>query len=147
MRLRAPRTLVALAPVLLLAACQDPDVGNPCTIDWGQDAANPPPTSVGLSDPTKYPTGGPDYFESGNIACEGLVCIISPAASGEYASIEPARGYCSKPCVSNDDCYEDETGLVCRQMVLDPVFLDQLDPATRARYLPVQYSSYCALQR
>lgn len=140
---RAPRRLLALAPFLLLAACQDPDVGDPCTIDWGQDPAMPPPTSAGL-----YPDGA-DFFESGNLACEGLVCIVSPAASGtDYWSEELGRGYCSKPCISNDDCYEDETGLVCRQMVLDPVFLEQLDPATRERYLAdVQYSSYCAVPR
>jgi hypothetical protein len=144
MRRRASRPLLALAPVLLLAACQDPDVGNPCTIAWGQDAGNPPPTSVGL-----YNTEGADFFESGNLGCEGLVCIISPAAPGsEYASTELGVGYCSKPCISNDDCYEDETGLACRQMVLDPVFLEQLDPETRARYLSdVQYSSYCAVPR
>lgn len=143
MRRRASRTLLALVP-LALAACQDPDVGQPCTIAWGQEATSPPPTSSGLFD-----QGGADYFESGNIACEGLVCIVSPAAPGsEYASAELGRGYCSKPCISNDDCYESETGLVCRQMVLDPVFLEQLDPATRERYLAdVQYSSYCAVPR
>jgi hypothetical protein len=142
MRRRASTTLLALAPILLLAACQDPDVGEPCTIAWGQDAATPPPTASGL-----YEDNGADYFESGNIACEGLVCIVSPAAPGtEYASTELGRGYCSKPCISNDDCYEDETGLVCRQMVLDPVFLEQLDDLTRQRYLAdVQYSSYCAI--
>lgn len=140
---RASRTLLALAP-LVLAACQDPDVGQPCTIAWGQDAGTPPPTSSGL-----YDTGGADYFESGNTGCEGLVCIVSPAPEGsEYRSADLGRGYCSKPCISNDDCYEGDTGLVCRQMVLDPVFLEQLDDATRARYLSdVQYSSYCAIPR
>jgi hypothetical protein len=139
MRRRASRTLLALVP-LVLAACQDPDVGQPCTIAWGQSAGSPPPTSADAA---------ADYFESGNIACEGLVCIVSPAPEGsEYRSVELGRGYCSKPCISNGDCYESETGLVCRQMVLDPVFLEQLDPATRARYLAdVQYSSYCALPR
>jgi hypothetical protein len=140
---RASRIALALAPIVL-AACQDPDVGQPCTIEWGGDPANPAPTSSGL-----YDQGGADFFESGNTACEGLVCIVSPAAPGsEYASAEAGRGYCSKPCISNDDCYEDETGLSCRQMVLDPVFLERLDDATRARYLAdVQYSSYCATPR
>jgi hypothetical protein len=141
MRRRAPKTLLALAPLLALVACQDPDVGSPCTLSWGQDAATPPPSPVSL-----YPNGA-DYFESGNLACEGLVCLVSPAEAGtRYGCSEVGCGYCSKPCVSNDDCYEDDTGLVCRQMVLDPVFLEQLDEATRARYLAdIQYSSYCAV--
>lgn len=144
MRRRTPNTLLALAPLLLLAvACQDPDVGNPCTLTWGQDATTPPPKPVDL------PADGGDYFESGNFACEGLVCIVSPAAAGtRYGCTELGCGYCSKPCVSNDDCYESDTGLVCRQMVLDPAFLAQLDEATRQRYLSdVQYSSYCAVPR
>jgi hypothetical protein len=141
----------ALLPVLALVAlagCQDPDVGNPCTLSWSptweQDGTSPPPTASLL-----FETGGSDYFESGNLACEGLVCIVSPAPAGtEYGSTEPGAGYCSKPCLSNDDCYEDETGLACRQMVLDPVFLEQLDAETRARYLAdIQYSSYCAVPR
>jgi hypothetical protein len=33
-------------------------------------------------------------------------------------------------------------------MVLDPVFLEQLDAETRSRYLAdIQYSSYCAVPR
>jgi hypothetical protein len=149
MRRRAAKPLVALLPILALAACQDPDVGTPCTISWSptweQDGTPPPPTAVDLA---SQPGGGADYFESGNLACEGLVCVISPAATGPYASQTPGQGYCSKPCVSNDDCFEDETGLVCRQMVLDPVFLEQLDPATRDRSLAdIQFSSYCGVPR
>ena len=128
-------------------------MGNPCTLAWSltweQDGTLPPPTASLL-----YTTGGSDYFESGNLACEGLVCIVSPAPAGQaygsddivYGSTVPGAGYCSKPCVSNDDCFEEETGLVCRQTVLDPVFLEQLDPETRSRYLAdIQYSSYCAI--
>lgn len=149
--------LLALAPILALAACQDPDVGNPCTLAWSatyeQDGTPPPPTAADLAE---EPDGGSDFFESGNLACEGLVCIVSPAPSGakygtdelEYGSSVAGAGYCSKACVSNDDCFEEETGLVCRQMVLDPVFLEQLDDATRARYLAeIQFSSYCAVPR
>lgn len=150
MRRRAPKQLLALLPVLALVACQDPDVGNPCTISWSptweQDGTPPPPTAAELA---TQPGGGSDWFESGNLACEGLVCVVSPAPAGtRYGSQTPGAGYCSKPCVSNDDCFEDETGLVCRQMVLDPVFLEQLDPATRDRYLAdIQFSSYCGVPR
>jgi len=137
--LRSP--LLALAPLLALLACQGPDVGNPCTITWG---SSPAPDPVSL-----YVSGGSEYFETGNVACEDLVCIVSPAPSGSrYGCTDPGCGYCSKPCVSNRDCFESETGLVCRQMVLDPVFLEQLDPITRERYLAdVQFSSYCAVPR
>ncbi len=147
--MRSPSSLAAAALAsLALAACQSPDVGGHCDLAWNptweQDGTTPPPTASQL-----YDTGGSDYFESGNLACDGLVCIVSPAAAGtESGSTDEGVGYCSKPCVSNDDCFEDETGLVCRQMVLDPYFLEQLDPETRARYLAdIQYSSYCAVPR
>jgi hypothetical protein len=144
MRARIPNVMLAVAALAALAACQDPDVGQSCTISWGQDNGTPAPTPVSL-----FSSGGGDYFESGNLACDGLICIVSPAAPGtRYACQNAGCGYCSKSCISNDDCYSKETGLVCRQMVLDPVFLDQLDPQTRLRYLnTVQFSSYCALPR
>lgn len=135
----------ALRPVLiamLLAgstlACQQPDVGQRCALKW--DGSVPAPTPQ---------TAAGEYFESGNIACDNLVCIVSPATSGKYASCEgTACGYCSKPCVSDQDCYKSETGLVCRQMVLDQVFLASLDAQTRERYLgDIQYSSYCAVPK
>jgi len=147
MRSRSLLAAAALA-VVALAGCQSPDVGDPCTLAWNptweQDGTAPPPTASEL-----YTSGGSDYFESGNLACDGLVCIVSPAPAGsEYGSTTPGIGYCSKPCVSNSDCYESETGLVCRQMVLDPAFIEQLDPETRSRYLAdIQYSSYCAVPR
>lgn len=148
--LRRPVSLVALVPILALAACQDPDVGTPCTLAWSatyaENGTPPPPSAAELA---TQPDGGSDFFESGNLACEGLVCVVSPAPSGtKYGFTTPGAGYCSKPCVSNEDCFEDETGLVCRQMVLDPVFLEQLDEATRSRYLSeIQFSSYCAIPR
>ena len=156
---RAPNVLPAVALVAALAACQEPDVGQRCTISWSptweQDGTPPPPRPTCTPDIAPpgcvdlYTSGGGDYFESGNLGCEGLVCIVSPAAPGSrYACDAYGCGYCSKPCVSNADCYESKTGLVCRQMVLDPVFMDQLDPETKARYLAdVQFSSYCATPR
>jgi hypothetical protein len=134
--------MVLAAALLGLAACQEPDVGQPCTIAWGTGPEAPPrPDPV-----TLYETGGADYFESGNVSCENLVCIVSPAPAGSrYAS----GGYCSKPCVSNDDCFQGDTGLVCRQMVLDDGFIEELgrtNPALLDRYLgEVQFSSYCAV--
>ncbi|HET8541822.1 MAG TPA: adventurous gliding motility lipoprotein CglC [Anaeromyxobacter sp.] len=146
------RSLLAVAALgAALAGCQSPDVGQQCQLAWNpnwlEDGTEPPPTAAVLF--VKSGPNGPDYFESGNLACDGLVCIVSPAEKGtEYGSETPGVGYCSKPCVSNSDCYQSDTGLACRQMVLDPVFLDQLDPETRSRYLAdIQFSSYCAIPR
>ena len=73
---RAMRALAvkpALAMLALLAlACQKPDVGAPCTLQWGADASTPRPT------PT---TARADYFQTGNLACDDRVCIVSPAAA------------------------------------------------------------------
>ncbi len=141
------RSLLAAPSIALLglAGCQKADVGEPCNIAWNyQQTDTPPPTAA-----TLYTSNGSDYFESGNLACDGLVCIVSPAPQGsKYGSTTAGVGYCSKPCVSDQDCYKSDTGLVCRQMVLDPVFLSTLDAATRERYLAdIQYSSYCAVPR
>lgn len=140
MRRRVPK-MALVAALLVLGACQEPDVGQPCKIGWGDPEAGAPP-------PPNPQTVTSDWFESGNTECENLVCIVSPAAVGSrYGS----GGYCSKPCVSNQDCFESETGLVCRQMVLDPLFLaqlDQFDPTLKQRYLgDVQFSSYCGVPR
>ncbi len=145
MRPNVPKLAFVLAPVLALLACQKPDVGSRCVLSWNQnwqqDGTQPPPTPD---------TAQGDYFETGNVACDNLVCIVSPApASSKYGSCaNGACGYCSKPCVSNQDCSSSETGLVCDQLVLDPVFLASLDPTTRARYLgEIQFSSYCVVPR
>src|SRR5512138_1803564 len=140
MTLRVPK-MALVGALLALGACSQPDVGQPCKISWGDPAAGAP-------QPPTPQTASSDWFESGNTECENLVCILSPAASGSrYGS----GGYCSKPCISNQDCFESKTGLVCRQMVLDPLFIEQLkslDPALQARYLgDVQFSSYCAIPR
>ncbi len=141
--MRSRSLLAAALAAAALAGCQKPDVGQTCNISWNTQGTPAAPIAAEL------PSGGSDYFESGNLACDGLVCIVSPAPAGsEYAFTKAGEGYCSKPCVSNADCYSSETGLTCRQMVLDPVFLQQLDPATRERYLAdIQYSSYCAVPR
>lgn len=146
--MRSPPLLAAALALAVLAGCQDPDVGGPCTLSWNptweQDGTLPPPNAAEL-----HASGGSDYFESGNLACDGLVCLVSPAPAGsQYGSTTPGAGYCSKPCVSDDDCFRDETGLACQQVVLDPLFLDQLDPETRSRYLAdIQFSSYCVVPR
>jgi hypothetical protein len=136
----SPLKIVLVTALAVLAACQSPDVGQPCALQWGSESsgAPPPPDPVQL-----YESGGADFFESGNVSCENLVCIVSPAPAGSKYS---TGGYCSKPCVSNQDCFQSETKLECRQMVLDPVFLAQLPPDVKERYLgEVQFSNYCAV--
>ena len=138
MRPRFTRLVLALAPLIALGACQNPDVGARCTLSWGTPPA-PTPQNV---------TG--DYFESGNIGCEDLVCIVSPAGTDtKYGTCSnDACGYCSKPCVPDQDCYKSDTGLVCQKVVLDDAFLQTLDETTKQRYLgETRFSSYCVVPR
>jgi hypothetical protein len=131
--------MVLAAAILALGACQEPDVGQPCKISWGAGTAENP------SDPPTPTTIASDYFESGNTECENLVCIMSPAAPGARYS---SGGYCSKPCVSNNDCFQSDTGLVCRQIVLDPLFLAQLSSDLQSKYLgDTKFSSYCGVPK
>lgn len=138
MRLDRVAFLVVVAGAALIGGCQSPDVGQRCELAWG--TTNPPEP--------KEVSG--DYLETGNLACDSLVCIVSPATTGEYATCSGAQcGYCSKPCVSDTECYKSETGLVCRQMVLDPEFIAYLEatnPQLAERYLgDARYSRYCAV--
>ena len=117
------RLAPALAALALAAGCQSPDVGQRC--DFQGSAATGPVAA--------------DFMESGNAGCANLVCLRSPGRDG---------GYCSKACVSDRDCFSGETGLVCRQVVLDPDFLASLPPDVRQKYLgDIQFSSYCAVPR
>jgi hypothetical protein len=143
--MRLDRVAFLVAAFAALAGCQSPDVGTRCDVQWSDASPIPPP------DPATMKS---DYLETGNPACPRLVCIVSPAttASGEYgscASGDAQCGYCSKPCVSDSECYKSETGLVCRQIVLDPDFIAQLEatnPLLAARYLgDASYSRYCAV--
>jgi hypothetical protein len=137
MRAFAPK-LALLLPLLALVACDKPDVGQRCVFSWNSAGPVDPPTPL---------TVAADYFETGNVACENLVCIVSKTpATSKYASCpNDACGYCSKPCVSDDDCYKSSTGLVCRQIILDPVFIASLTEEAK-KYLPATDSSwYCVV--
>jgi len=145
---RPSGAVLAVAAGLALAACQGPDVGQPCKLAWSEtwqtDGTLPPPTPE---------TTAGDFFENGNLGCDDLVCIVSPAGTdSRYSHCADAAsyvcGYCSKPCVSNEDCYTRKTGLVCDLILLDPAFIASLDPAVRDRYLSdVAFSSYCVVPR
>ncbi len=136
--MRAPAYLtLALFTLLALPACDKPDVGSRCVLAWGSGDGPTPATAKG------------DYFESGNASCDDLICIVSPATTGRYSQCSGAAcGYCSKPCVSDRDCYSGSTDLVCDQVILDPVFIASLDPQTAERYLgETRFTSYCVVRR
>lgn len=141
---------MSVAFVGLLSGCQSPDVGQQCTIQFLKQGSVPV-----------------DYVQFGNTECEDtLTCLRSPLPAGtKIAGTVTARcltetspeviagaavagtncGYCSKPCVSNSDCFQSETGLECRQVVLDPTFINNLDPTVRQQFLgDSTRSSYCA---
>jgi hypothetical protein len=119
--------LIALGAAML-PGCQEPDVGQSCSFDIST------PDGVVVA----------DYLETGKTECENLVCIRSPAVEG-WTRPNP---YCSKPCVSDDDCSRSETGLSCRSVVLDPEFIASLPQDVRDKYLgDLQFSSYCAIPR
>jgi hypothetical protein len=142
---RVTRRVLALASMMALGACQNPDVGARCALAWNPNWA----TEGGAPPPTPQTASG-DFFESGNIGCEDLVCIVSPAiADSKYGTCSgDACGYCSKPCVSDQDCYKSDTGLVCEKVVLDDAFLQTLDETTKQRYLgETRFSSYCVVPR
>ncbi len=139
------RTLSVLASVAALAACQGPDVGQKCELQTGDGGVNLNVVSVPA-----------DFLESGNLGCDNLICIKSPdQPPGSKVTSNP---YCSKACVSNSDCFQSDTGLVCRPVAVDPNFLNTLPAAQRNDYYrllgcqiaadgtPTQclFQSYCA---
>lgn len=144
---QARATIALLLSACATLACQQPDVGDRCRLTWGETSAAPTPST----------TRG-DYLETGNFACENFICIVSPVTSGEYSRCPGANpdtgdqgscGYCSKRCVSDDDCYKSETGLECREMVLDEDFINSLPEDVRQKYLGEVGTStrYCAAPR
>ena len=122
-------TILGLTIALLaVGGCQPPDVGGSCTL--GQGAPSGAVTT--------------DYFATGVTECDNLICIKSQA--NPAATNAKNNPYCSKPCVSNSDCSQSETGLVCRAVILDDEFLSQLPEETRKKYLPnTPGSTYCAI--
>ncbi len=147
--MRASPKGVTFALAWLAAAAtgckQGADVGQPCTMSILDASGNA--VDVRSGPPGQYCSEvTADYFRPFAVECDNLVCIRS--ATGLCASdprMVQVRHYCSKPCVSDDDCFRSQTGLVCRNIVLDAAFLASLTPEERQRYLgDVQSSNYCA---
>lgn len=135
MRARS-RPALAIALALAAAACQSPDVGQRC--DIGLDPATYNPTTVTS-----------DLLQTFNPVCDNLICILSPVPAGaKYWDCANGSlcGYCSKPCVSDQDCFRSQTGLECRSMILDETFIASLPPDVQKQYLAgITTSSYCAV--
>jgi hypothetical protein len=142
--------LAALAVIAaaVAAGCQDQDVGQPCSPKvFGLDGGTPDACS-------NLPTSDTaDYFESGpTTGCENLVCIHSAGEGCSSAADggSTLNGECSKPCVSDADCFKDQTGMVCRQVVLSDAFIKDLQQTQEGqqilqRYLQnIQSSNFCA---
>ncbi len=135
---------LALLTLSALPGCDKPDVGARCELAWNAENIPPPPTPSSVE-------SGSHYFEAGNTACDDLICLVSHAETGsKYASCPEGKcGYCSKPCVSDRDCYSGETGLKCEQILLDPAFralLEQRDPNLLRRYLgQIDGVSFCVV--
>ncbi len=117
---------VAAVAIALLTGCQSPDVGQACVFDLSV----PQPVAA-------------DYLELGKTECDNLVCIQSPPApAGSKVANNP---YCSKACVTDSDCSSGDTGLVCRDVVLNSDFINTLPPDVRNKYLPGSpFSKYFA---
>ncbi len=135
------RFAAPIAAFVLASACQEADVGQACPMNvLYADGSPVDEAGTGCS------ADRSDFFRSGAIECENLVCLRSvtgPCPGGTSAPFL-SRSYCSKACVSDDDCFTSETGLVCRRVLLDPSFVASL-PDGGAPWLPAALaSSYCA---
>ena len=138
-RLSAVASLAASS--LLLAGCPSPDVGQSCAMDLKYSDGASIAVSVGgqLCSATSA-----DFFRSGAVECDNLICLQSPTGSCGGSVPYAVKAYCSKACVSDSDCFTSETGLVCRQVLLDPAYVATL-PNGGAPWLPQALgSNYCA---
>jgi len=146
MRTARSIALPLLGAALLLGGCSDPDVGQPCVLDVFDSSNNPIDTAVGNVYCSAVPA---DFFKTGAIECDNLICIRSETGAACPESVAGApievRKYCSKACVSDADCFNKETGLVCRNIVLNEAFISSLPEDVREKYLgQLATSSYCA---
>jgi hypothetical protein len=140
----APRlSLVAsLASLLLLTGCPSPDVGQAC--EMGLKYADGSSIAVSVPGVGLCSAQSADFFRSGAVECDNLICLQSPTGACAGATPHQVKAYCSKACVSDSDCFHSETGLVCRQVLLDPAFVASL-PNGGAPWLPQALgSNYCA---
>ena len=130
--LRGGLLSVLLVGFALTGCGQEPDVGQPCAFpeEMNMDAC----------------TVNGDYLSTGNTECENLACMFTPSDGDDCATRTPV---CSKPCVSNNDCYEKETGMICRRVAFDEAYIAFLEQSTEGQalldlYLKNRMANYCA---
>jgi len=117
--------LWTLAALSLTSACARSDLGAPCHL---QDAAGA----------ELRPQPGREYLYLGSSECESFACLATPGSAG---------GYCSQPCSgSGVSC---PSGLTCRQLALDPGYLDAMKKRLSADRFEALFgqlssSSFCA---
>jgi len=133
--------VATLAAASLLAGCPSPDVGQACEMNLKYADGSSIAVSVGGRTCSATPA---DFFRSGAVECDNLICLQSPTGTCGGGTPYQVKAYCSKACVSDADCFTSETGLVCRQILLDPAFVATL-PDGGAPWLPQALgSNYCA---
>jgi hypothetical protein len=129
---RSGLILATLVGTLVAGCSEEPDVGQPC----------PLPVTLADGSLADACNGKGDYLGEGATVCENLVCVLTGATSDICASRTPI---CSKPCVSDSDCFKKKTGLECRPVVLDEETMQTWDPVLRQKYLSdIGFSNYCA---
>ena len=123
--------IAAVLGLALLAGCQEPDVGQSCAVN----------IRVGGELLTGETTPA-EFVQNGATECDNLICILSPDREGRAEN----NPYCSKACVSDDECSPDETGLRCLRVAPDETLLAELTDEQRQQFVGGNASSfYCAL--
>jgi hypothetical protein len=131
-------SIAALA--VLAVACQSVDIGQPCNM-----------LPAGASLVVNECTVEGDLLTNSEDCAKSTYCILTPAAPGTCNDTYKAfGGKCTKSCISNDECFQKETGMECRQVLLDADFINELEktnPGLLDKYLgmDIRSTSYCAL--
>lgn len=133
-------SVAALA--VLTVACQSVDIGQPCNM-----------LPAGASLIVDECTVNGDLLTNSEDCAKSTYCIVSPVADKTAtctATYKRFGGRCTKSCISNDECFQKETGMECRSVLLDSEFINELEktnPGLLDKYLgmDIRSTSYCAL--
>lgn len=136
--------LAPLASLLLATGCQSADVGQACAMNLQYTDGTP--IAVDVGDGMTCAFLAADFFRSGAVECDNLICLETPVGSCTGGTSTPfqVKAYCSKACISDDDCFTKDTGLVCRPLLLDPSYVASLPDGGKPWMPEALGSSYCA---
>jgi hypothetical protein len=132
---------------LALGACAKTDLGSTCKMTEPCDAGVCPIT------PGQVSNTAVDYIAFGAADCDDLVCLRSAGTKNPDNDTAQAKGYCTTPCINNDNCSPDYQGhsdqLQCQRLLLDQDFLNALqDGGLYQEFFPNGVSStYCVKPR